>query len=306
MQLRVVALALTLCFATSARAQTASQAEQAIELGRQGLEAFRQGHYQEALARFRSADGLYHSPVFSLYMARCLVKSAKLLEAKALYQRVVREPKSQDEPALWKEARVDAARELDALSIRIPTLSIRIVNARPGPRTTQVDGSEMKPGIVELDPGPHAVEALDASGRRVKRQVTLEEGQNASITSDFGAPPPPPAPPPARRAISEPVRWPGIVALSVGAAGIGVGAVTGVLAKRDADAVLDGCTGLKCRPEDEDRASRGHTLGTVSTVSFVAGGVFAATGAALLLWPPTRSRVQLAPTVGGVMARGRF
>lgn len=301
-----------------ARAQPGVAAKQAIEDGRQALELFQQGRFVEAHARFEAADKLYHSPVFSLYMARCLANTGKLLRAKRQYSQLVHEPGVEGEPTLWKEARVDAARELDELSARIPSVVAQVKNAPGGLQALRIDGNtvDVSSGAIELDPGAHTVEAVTTSGSSRRISLRLKPGQRAVIVEiDFGreaskSPAPREPGPPIADTTWEPVRWPGFVALGVGAVGIGVGGVTGLLAKRDADAVLDGCDArLNCRPEDEDRAERGRTYGTVSTVSFIVGGAFAAAGTALLLWPPTRERpgsVRITPTVGGLVAHTYF
>jgi hypothetical protein len=81
------------------------------------------------------------------------------------------------------------------------------------------------------------------------------------------------------------------VGIGVGGAGIVLGVVTGAMAAgKHGTASSSACASGPCSPGDfatytSDRNSY-YTLGTVSTIGFIAGGVLAAGGAALLLFSP--------------------
>jgi hypothetical protein len=93
----------------------------------------------------------------------------------------------------------------------------------------------------------------------------------------------------------------GWVTLAVGAAGVAAGGVTGILAmvqRKDANA-SDVCENDYCSSGGYDRVDSVNTLRTVSTVSFIAGGVVLGAGAALLLTAPReRSRERPATSRG--------
>lgn len=62
------------------------------------------------------------------------------------------------------------------------------------------------------------------------------------------------------------------------AAGVIAGSVTGVMALSKASSVKNACAGLDCPRSVDGDLSSGRTLGTVSTIAFIAAGVGAATG----------------------------
>jgi len=80
--------------------------------------------------------------------------------------------------------------------------------------------------------------------------------------------------------------WPSLVALGVGGAALGVGAVTGAIAVTESMDVRSRCSGNRCPFEEEEQASSARTLANVSTASFVVGSAAVAAGAVLLFLRP--------------------
>jgi hypothetical protein len=119
--------------------------------------------------------------------------------------------------------------------------------------------------------------------------------------------PPPIQPPPPAEPQSNALRT-GLVfgGLGVAAAGIGVGTVTGILTLSKAGALKDKCVDGRCPPSSSSDLDTTRTLGVISTVAFVVGGVGALAGAAgFLLVPAAPSTgVYLGPGTAGV--RGTF
>ena len=315
----IVLVALT--FAPANYAQDFERGQQAVELGRVALDAFERGDFASAYDGFARAEALAHSPVFVTYMARSQQKLGRWLEARALYRTVVEHDASDDDPTPWQAARKEARQELDALDARIPRLRITVTNAHAGAARVTVD-AEAVPNDqlgqpIPHNPGRHSISASDGSGRTESREVVLRAGAGVldvelDLTPPRVQPRPKQAPaktpsPDEPRLTETPITWPGVATLAVAAVALTTGAVTGVLAKRDADAVLANCDGLSCDPADRSRADRGRALGNVSTVSFVAGGVLAAAGIFLLASPPVtkspgghaRAAPPLSVTVGG-------
>jgi hypothetical protein len=103
-----------------------------------------------------------------------------------------------------------------------------------------------------------------------------------------------PAPPPGRAA-AQPVDTPaprsqataartlGIAALGVGAVGLLVGGVTGILAIDKHHSLGDVCPGGSCPPGQSGDLSTYHTLTSISTVATVAGVALGTTGVVLLV-----------------------
>ena len=100
--------------------------------------------------------------------------------------------------------------------------------------------------------------------------------------------------------------------MGVGGAALVVGAITGGLAMGDHSDLEDNCPGGQCPPEQQDTLDSFHTMGTVSTVGFIAGGVLAATGVVLLLTAPSAAEEPAATVVearfgpGSLSATVRF
>ncbi len=118
-------------------------------------------------------------------------------------------------------------------------------------RTTEIDvtDGERKDIVVEAGPSKPAVAAV--SEETPERTTTSRGGTSPLVYAGFGT---------------------AIV-------GVGVGAVTGILALGKANDVADACPGGNCRStSDLDAVDSGRTLGTVSTVAFIVGGVGAVVG----------------------------
>jgi hypothetical protein len=101
---------------------------------------------------------------------------------------------------------------------------------------------------------------------------------------------------PAARAVESSgggVRTAGFITIGVGAAALAAGAVTGVLAVQSDNRSKELCPAVRCaNREGADAASRAQSLGTVSTIALIGGGVLAAGGFAMVLLGKPASRTQ--------------
>ena len=156
-----------------------------------------------------------------------------------------------------------------------------------------------------VDPGPHVVRASAAGYKSAEVHVTVPEGGTveaplvlereavvparadavAPAVLAQGAPIP-------QSATASPLPW---VAFGIGAAGLGVGVVGGVLALGKHSDLATACPGGTCGPAQQGELDSYHSLGLVSTVGFVVAGVGAAAGVTLLL---VRPRADVAATTG--------
>ncbi len=110
--------------------------------------------------------------------------------------------------------------------------------------------------------------------------------------------------------ISKPLAITGFV---VGGAGLALGAVTGLLAMSKHSTLTSECTNAYgwCPPSAQADLDSYHTMGTLSTVGFIVGGVGVAAGAIFLITAPKSAPAKAAsilPTFGpgGIGAFGRF
>jgi hypothetical protein len=173
------------------------------------------------------------------------------------------------------------------------------------------------PAHLHALPGVHSLTFQAPSGSIQHRDVTLELGKtsHATLAAEQAAPPPalakpevahapaePPPELPARSSGLELRRSLGFAAAGAGVAAVGAGIVLGVSALSARDAYNAAPT----------LVAYNHASGlqTWTDVAFIAGGVFLAGGAALILWPSPTPRgepvVSLAPSLGGAVMRGAF
>ena len=217
--------------------------------------------------------------------------------------------------------RTDCAKWLGEITASQPTV---VFEARDGAGKETSDvrvDLDGKPWIAALDgkakpvdPGPHVFHYVRSSGESVDDTVQIREGEkNRKLTAPFkiaAAPaiplpvPPPPVAPPAADVTAVPASPPAAVVDAppersvapwiiggVGLAAVVTGAILGGIVVADHATTQDPTqcspTTLKCTPAGLSAANQGRTLGPVSTVMLVAGGVGVAVGA---VWLIVRSR----------------
>ncbi len=274
----------------------AQEADKALSAGHAGLERYQAGDWNEALALFRAADRLAHSPVFTLYMARCERNLGRLLAARVLLLRLADENVSPDAPTAWRRALDDARRDLAELNAKIPSITLRIEGAAGPARVTldgRVLGSEEQRDPISLDPGEHVIE-VEASGRRRRERVRVVEGGGTLAvvltlvgpSNETGPSPQPAAPKAVSPARERPAEGPPVapwVALGIGALGVAAGSVLGVVAASRTSGFEDRCRGDRCLASDADEGAAAKRFADASTIAFVIGGVGLGTGVVLLL-----------------------
>jgi hypothetical protein len=162
-----------------------------------------------------------------------------------------------------------------------------------------------KSGVLELNLRP---------GESVEHTITLRDSAAAppAATSTPAAA----APPPAR---SSGLRTAGLVIGGVGVAALIGGGVTALLGSSAQSDLESRCPGNRCEYDSPDEMASFEsdrdslkTMGTMTTVLFIGGGVLAATGATLFVVggsakePQVAASASFAPGVVGLSARGRF
>jgi hypothetical protein len=220
-----------------------------------GMKAFQEARWQEALDLFRRAESLIHAPTHLLFMARAHVKLVQIVKARELYLKIQREELAPNAPKAFREAQAEAAQELKAIEQRLGYVNIQV----QGTDKAQIllDAQRVEPALLgvmfPVDPGPHDITGK-APGMKVDAQrVSVGEGARQTITVAFvavstGAPIAPSASPPAGPAPGQvpgetmPAPSPGqadsgptsqsnglrigsYVALGVGVVGLGAGTV---------------------------------------------------------------------------------
>jgi hypothetical protein len=302
-------------------------------------------NYTAAAERFARADELVHAPTLLLGLARAEVGLGKLVAAHEAYARIVREGAPANAPKVFTDAVESARKEGAALEPRLSWVTVNITGA-PDAKVT-LDGVVIPHAAVgvprAVDPGAHVAIATADGGAQAQAEVKVGEGKTETVTLALeaaapGAPPPvvpltpppplpkalqpqpppphptpaPPPPPPAVPAKMSTQTKAGIVSLSVGAAGLVLGAATGAAVLGMHGTLESGCTAGRCPQSLVSKLDSYNTLGTVSSIGFIAGGVAAGLGVVLLVSAPKKEGATVGlvagPTAGGGVlgAAGRF
>jgi hypothetical protein len=252
--------------------------------------AFVHHDYPSALALLRRASVLAPSPELGLYMARTRAALGQLVEAASAYGAVVDSPEAAGSPV------VEHARdELAQLRPRIPSVEFALGDSELRSHNLRLvaDGSLVRPGVTtRLNPGHHEVVASDADGEKARLAFEVLEGESKTIALSWRSE--------AARANKEVLatsgvsgtrRTLGVVALGVGATGLGVGTVTGIAAMSRLSAAEQHCPAGHCTegaPVPEN-SSAFVALRTISAAGFIVGGAGIGTWLGLLLTTPTPS-----------------
>lgn len=275
--------------AAPAYGQGDSQKTAARELANAAFEKFSAGQFADALGRFEAAERIYHAPPHVLFIARCHAKLGHLLEARDRYVALLNEDMPVAAPREFRQAKKSATAELTALLARIPTVQIEVAGGPAEGVEVTVDdkpaGDISQPVAVSV--GQHRIAARAQGYAESRQSVEVVEGARASVTLALvlaGD-----TPPAGGDRGTEPSGGGGslvgpLVVLGVGAAGLVVGAVTGAMALGKSSDLADACpvrTG--CPAEFQSIEDDARTLGTVSTIGFIAGGVGVAGGVTWLL-----------------------
>jgi hypothetical protein len=242
------------------------------------------GKCGEAIPHFVESLRLDAKAVTLINLASCEEKVGRLADALGHWA----EARAHAQMEASKPIADEAEKRQEALEPRVPKLTI--VLAPGAPKDTAVTRDGVALGAVSIglalpvNPGDHAIVTTAPGRAEARASVALAEGEAKSIEVAPGDPRPDPAasadaatPPAAgaRRGTS-PLVW---IGFGTAALGVGVGAVTGALALGKASSAKDACPNHLCPTQSKlDDVSAGRTLGTVSTIAFVVGGVGAAVG----------------------------
>lgn len=302
--------------------------ETARELFREGDEKFREGDYDAALKAFAAADDIMGVPTTGVERARTLMKLQKLLEATEHLQRIMRIPSEPGENEIQKTARQEAAKMLEEVRSRIPSLRVVVEGDGGADVAMFVDDVEVPPSAHDfprkVDPGAHEVRVIVPGFRPEERTVTVDEQQEEVLTITL-------TPVDGEAPVVDPwkggseadegdgagvngyavMMWTGF---AFAAAGAIAGTVTGAMSIAKAKDLesADKCDGPKCSQKHIDERDGALPIAHVSTASFAVAGVGAAIGTiGLFLYLGDDERADTAvvtPVIGptSIGVAGRF
>jgi hypothetical protein len=297
---------------------TDSTSEEAIVLGQSGLKNYHEERWQLALDDFQAAETKTHSPVFVLYAARCLRRQGHWVAALAKYRTLTSATAPLTVPEPWQQAYDSANAEFSELNATIPRLQFRLALGTEVIPSVRIDGENITfeagaPGIV-LDPGAHTLEVLHNGKTYEVRQLALHAGQVSTITlgpypSERGNIAPSPLPvtltrAPVTRQTARPeserpfekvkpsstVRDVRSLAFRVGLVSLAIGAIAGIFAWSERNAISGRCDDKVCPKELSSRIERGKVVADGATVALATGAVsFAVAGVLFYVAPSTSS-----------------
>ncbi len=320
--------ALLLLGTTPARAQSAADQAAAEALFKQARELMTAGRYADACPKLAESQRLDPSAGTLLNLATCYEKNGQIASAWVTYKEAASAAQRANEA---DRARLARARVTD-LEPRLPMLTITVAQGADVPdlvvkRDGQPVGRPVWGTPIPVDPGPHVVEA-SAPGRKAWKSQSDVAGAGARASVEVPvlepeAPAPAPAAPaagttappaPAPEAPASPgstqrlLAW---IAGGVGVASMGTGAAFGVVAKNRLNASSGHCQTPACDPTGLADVSDAKNAATISTITFVAGGVLLAGGIVLYLTAPSApSKTGLvvapaaSPSFAGLSLRG--
>jgi hypothetical protein len=228
--------------------------------------------YPGALKAYQAADTIMHVPTTGIEVAKTQASMGQLLAARETALAVAALPERPDEPAPFAEARAEAQRMATALEARIPVLEIRIdgVDGATLPRL-EVDGAPVPAALFavprRVDPGNHVVVAILAGYQDARSEVSVREGEKGQVTLSMV---------PGASSAKKKASLFGLSVLSLagfgaGAAGLAVGALTGVVSLSEASAVKARCFANRCAPSTAGELGSARAFGVASDVFFGLG-----------------------------------
>ena len=317
--LLAAALALTpTAFAPTLRAEpSAGDLETARDLFKAGKKLRDAGDLPGALDKLKAAHALAGTPITGVELGRTYLAMHRLVEARETFLEVGRIPASAKDSANAKAARAEAAQLEAATAPRIPSILVKLTGVPAGASATvTLDGVSIPSAAVgearKVDPGDHVVAARIDDGPESTAQVTVAEQQTKVVDLAVVAPvarpvttttatttgasvvPPTTTHDDARRV--SPLVYVGFGTAALGAI---VGSVTGAVSVSKASRVKSACAAKECPPSAQDDIDGAKATGTISTISFVVGGVGAVVGIVALVVGGGRSE----PSTGSSGAR---
>jgi hypothetical protein len=276
---------------------------------------FKGGDFQGAEAKYTQAYDLSKDPRLVFDMAVCEKELHHYARTGVLLRRYEQEAGA----SLSDEDRKRTDDALAALPRYVGTVTVSVDAAGAAVAVDgEAAGTTPLALPLSLDPGKHVVIVRKDGYETVERPISVSAGVASTLTvgllaqgtqgaaGDGAHPaggPLPAEPPPAK---TGGLRWTPLAYAGVGlaAAGLVVGGVTGGLSLAQVGSVKGKCSGTLCPTGVDGDLQSARTLGTVSTVAFVAAGVGAVAGAVgLFAWPRREvavgaARISVEPWLG--------
>ncbi len=286
----VVASACVLLATSSAFADD-KDAEHAVQLMREGVQKREAQDLRGALKSFEEAEGLVQIPSISAEVAKTRAQLGLLKEALEAADRATAYPQKDNEPKPWRQARKDCEALKTDVQSRMPTLAIHVTGLKPGEACSVSVGKLAAPCSAtdkpqRMNPGPYHI-VVAALGDETVKDVTLAERRNEVVDIELTPKPKPGGDDKGGNGTARYLFWGGVI---VGGVGVGAGTVTGIMSLTRANDAKAVCKNNQCPANASDAIATARTLGTVSTIAFIAGGAGIVCGIAGLVMGPFGSK----------------
>jgi hypothetical protein len=319
-----VTLGAMLASASPAAAQPRAQPETGAPVDLGGAKAefaaaqklFKAGRFAEALPLFRSVADSTKSPNAQLYVGHCLEQVGKVVDAYKVFELIVKEITEHPEEK-YEPTREAAMAQLAVLQVRVAKIVVSLTEIPPDVTVT-LDGSRVEEkdlgSSIVVAPGAHRVEATGGGVAPVRRDVNLDGGEVKTVIlspkkADDGRTKTEPPVVEAKTDASSggSMRAIGYVAGGIGVFGVGVFAVTGLMAKSTFDKLDEECKKGCSDSGHLGDIDRGKSLQTTANVGLVIGLVGIGTGVTLIVLgsgkgsdsPAARSGPSVSLSAGG-------
>lgn len=296
--------------ATSA-ARADSQVPSAEQLFQEARALVEKGDYAAACPKLEASQQLDPAVGTQFNLADCYEHVGRTATAYALFEEVARIARSAGKFERERSAKERAV----ALQPKLARIHLDVKATAPGLELRVDDVLVAKSAWSEpfpIDPGAHRIAASAPAHAPWESTITAQEGRLVEQlvpelvdTSVHVAPAPIVIAP-----VSSTQRTLALVAGGIGIAGVAVGAISGFVAVSKRSSAQSECPSdvyaFRCPTESGTAAwNSATTAGNVSTVSFIAGGVFLA-GAAVLWFTAPSSRTRVGASASSVRLEGSF
>lgn len=246
--------------------------------------------YVDALDRYQRADEIMHVPTTGIEVARAHAALGHFVAARETALAVARLARQPGEPAVWEEARTEAAVLAGTYADQIGAI-VFDAGSTDGAVVT-VDGMivDVTSGVpLPADPGPHAVRIAVSGAPPSLRTITVEPGKTAHVSLALAS-------------ASSPYHVPMLAGFGAAGLGLVTGTLFGAVSLSKASAAKSACSGGHCPPRAQGDIDGANGFGLASDIGF---GV-ALAGAALggfSLYMEQRGKEPRPATTSGLRAR---
>lgn len=266
-----------------------------------GMKQMDEGHYDVACPMLADSYRLEPLPGALFTLAECESKWGKMATALGHYEQYIGlyEKMSAAQKSKQGGRGKVASSQIEALGPEVPEISLSL------PPTAQ-DVVVKRDNVIvpltqlgkpaRLDPGEHVFLVETADGRSRETKVRVAVGEKRKL--ELQAPDKQEKDEPKRDIVApdKPKKSGSLLPVTisvgvVGLAGVAVGAATGFIALDDKSTVDKHCAGLGCDATGKSAVDDGRTMGVVSTIGFIAGGVCLAAAVVLFAMEPKKQKV---------------